>query len=261
MALCMRGSGQATSPTARVSVLCRLLLCIVCTLCAHMLVVAPCMQQRKFNQLAAASRRQTPAAATSTVGAHHTMKHTKTDIITPPGTCRFASGDRYTGAWAAGVRAGQGRCAFGGGDKYAGAWADDAPNGVGTMVFANGDRCAPGGVGTQALRCSAAAGLLAQCCLCTRRPVLHAAPGSPSLFIATPKTPRYHGEWQSGKRHGLGLMAFADGTTFRGRWQSGAWLQSAADPARCRLRGRGLARAVAGADAEFVIQVGFLFLM
>lgn len=54
-------------------------------------------------------------------------------------------------------------------------------------------------------------------------------------------------------------MAFADGTTFRGRWQSGAWLQSAADPARCRLRGRGLAHAVAGADAEFVIQVGLFF--
>jgi hypothetical protein len=51
-------------------------------------------------------------------------------------------------------------------------------------------------------------------------------------------------------------VVFADGTSFKGRWEDGAWLQSAADPARCRLRGRGLARAVAGEAAEFTIQVG-----
>jgi hypothetical protein len=51
-------------------------------------------------------------------------------------------------------------------------------------------------------------------------------------------------------------MVFADGTSFTGRWNGGAWLQSAADPARCRLRGGGLARAVAGEAAGFNIQVG-----
>jgi len=50
-------------------------------------------------------------------------------------------------------------------------------------------------------------------------------------------------------------MLFADGTSFKGRWEAGAWVQSAADPARCRLRGKGLARAVAGETAGFVVQV------
>jgi hypothetical protein len=49
-------------------------------------------------------------------------------------------------------------------------------------------------------------------------------------------------------------MVFADGTSFKGRWEDGAWVQSAADPARCRLRGGGLARAAAGRPAGFVIQ-------
>lgn len=50
-------------------------------------------------------------------------------------------------------------------------------------------------------------------------------------------------------------MVFADGVMFRGQWEEGAWLQSAADPALCRLRGPGLARAAAGHKAEFGIKV------
>ena len=65
---------------------------------------------------------------------------------------------------------------------------------------------------------------------------------------------RYQGEFnQEGKRHGVGTMLFADGAAFSGRWDGGAWLQSAADPARCRASGGGLARAVAGEAAAFEV--------
>lgn len=51
-------------------------------------------------------------------------------------------------------------------------------------------------------------------------------------------------------------MVFADGLMFRGAWEDGEWLQSAAEPALCRMAGEGLRGAVAGQRAEFVIQVG-----
>lgn len=50
-------------------------------------------------------------------------------------------------------------------------------------------------------------------------------------------------------------MVFADGTVFRGAWEEDEWLQSAAEPALCRMTGPGLQGAVAGQKAEFVIQV------
>jgi hypothetical protein len=53
-------------------------------------------------------------------------------------------------------------------------------------------------------------------------------------------------------------MMFADGTVFRGAWEEDEWLQSAAEPALCRMIGTGLQEAVAGQRAEFVIQVGLL---
>jgi hypothetical protein len=66
---------------------------------------------------------------------------------------------------------------------------------------------------------------------------------------------RYQGSWKGGQRHGQGLMVFADGVVFRGLWEEDSWVQSAADPVLCRLRGHGLSRAVAGKSAEFVIKV------
>lgn len=53
-------------------------------------------------------------------------------------------------------------------------------------------------------------------------------------------------------------MVFADGTVFRGAWEDDEWLQSAAEPALCRMTGTGLREAVAGQQAEFIIQVGVL---
>lgn len=66
---------------------------------------------------------------------------------------------------------------------------------------------------------------------------------------------RYEGQWKAGRRHGQGLMVFADGTVFRGAWEEDEWLQSAAEPALCRMNGPGLQGAVAGQKAVFVIQV------
>ena len=63
------------------------------------------------------------------------------------------------------------------------------------------------------------------------------------------------GQWEKGRRNGQGLCLFADGARFRGEWEDDAWVQSAADPALCRVRGPGMARALAGAPASFTIQV------
>ena len=99
--------------------------------------------------------------------------------------------------------------------------------------------------------------VLASSRVVSNSPINHAAP-RPSAGTHAPCTLAPHwytGEWKAGKRHGVGLMVYADGTSFKGRWEGGAWVQSAADPARCRLRGAGLARAVAGQAAAFRIQV------
>ncbi len=58
-----------------------------------------------------------------------------------------------------------------------------------------------------------------------------------------------------GKRHGHGACLFADGVRFTGRWEVDEWVQSAAEPARCRASGKGLCRALAGQVAEFTIEV------
>lgn len=50
-------------------------------------------------------------------------------------------------------------------------------------------------------------------------------------------------------------MVFADGIVFRGMWEGDEWLQSAAEPALCRLQGPGLSGAVAGQNATFSIMV------
>ena len=63
------------------------------------------------------------------------------------------------------------------------------------------------------------------------------------------------GDWKDDKRHGQGICLFADGTRFTGQWEEDAWVQSAADGALSRVAGPGLAKALAGQSASFVIQV------
>lgn len=172
-----------------------------------------------------------------------------------PGACRFGNGDRYTGSWAAGERCGQGRCVFANGDKYAGGWEDDLQDGVGAMAYSNGDRWVAHAT-PRAPVCEAAAaqswdGNKQRCAQAT----IICTEAQQRIKATQPHTRRYQGEWKAGRRHGIGLMVFADGTSFKGRWDAGTWVQSAADPARCRLRGPGLSRAVAGRPAAFKIQV------
>ena len=40
-----------------------------------------------------------------------------------------------------------------------------------------------------------------------------------------------------------------------GRWEDDGWVQSAADPQRCRVAGPGVTRAIAGQQGELVIEV------
>ena len=67
------------------------------------------------------------------------------------------------------------------------------------------------------------------------------------------------GDWARDRRHGWGVCRFADGAKFRGEWEDDAWVQSLADPGRCRAKGPGLSRAVAGAEAAFLISVHALY--
>lgn len=64
------------------------------------------------------------------------------------------------------------------------------------------------------------------------------------------------GDWEADRRHGTGFCKFSDGTKFRGRWEEDGWMQSGADPARCKvIAAPGLSRAVAGQQASFEIKV------
>ena len=59
------------------------------------------------------------------------------------------------------------------------------------------------------------------------------------------------GDWAHNKRHGTALCEFAQsGRRFRGSWENDLWVQSSAEPMYCKLRGPGLARAIAGAPAK-----------
>ncbi len=62
-------------------------------------------------------------------------------------------------------------------------------------------------------------------------------------------------------RHGWGVCKYADGPKFRGEWKEDAWVQSLADPGRCRAKGPGLSRAVSGKEAAFLISVRALYYM
>ena len=69
------------------------------------------------------------------------------------------------------------------------------------------------------------------------------------------KTTCVAGDWVTDKREGQGSCLFADGTTFQGQWTADAWVQSCAEPRLCSVEGWGSARAVAGHESVFTIQV------
>ncbi|KIZ07366.1 hypothetical protein MNEG_0592 [Monoraphidium neglectum] len=174
----------------------------------------------------------------------HDMRHGS------DGECSYAGGGRYVGDWRADARHGRGRMELSDGTTYEGEWRGDKRHGQGACRYSNGDRYA----GSWAEGVRAGQG---RCAFANGDKYAGAWAGDTMEGIGTMAYAdggRYHGDWKAGRRHGVGLMVFADGASFRGRWEEGTWLQSAADPARCRLRGRGLARAVAGEEAGFRLQ-------
>lgn len=66
---------------------------------------------------------------------------------------------------------------------------------------------------------------------------------------------RYEGRWERGARHGRGTCVFASREVFRGTWESDAWVQEGACGEKSEAFGPGLAKAVAGEDAVFGVQV------
>lgn len=165
------------------------------------------------------------------------------------GTCVWADGSRYAGAWAADAQHGAGRFDAPDGSWYSGSWAAGLRDGDGEERLADGSRyvgrfvaglrhgqgieVTPDGGRyeggwAEGVRCGA--GVEAK------------ADGE-----------MYTGAWAGGKRHGAGAARFADGRKFTGEWRRGCWVQSAAEPRRCKLRGLGLARALAGAPAPFIL--------
>ena len=57
------------------------------------------------------------------------------------GTCVWADGSEFRGAWKAGVRHGRGVLSRPDGYSYDGEWADSNPHGTGTCRFEDGSRC------------------------------------------------------------------------------------------------------------------------
>ncbi|KAG5178468.1 hypothetical protein JKP88DRAFT_248132 [Tribonema minus] len=161
----------------------------------------------------------------------------------PPPRLELPNGDVYTGAVnAAGQREGSGTCAYASGDSYAGAWSADAPHGRGKMVFASSSS---GGGGAE--RCGSAGGSaaarlppLAQYSGEWDRGVIHglgeavfataAAPAAAggasgagaSACAAAAALRSYSGDWERGVPSGQGGGAFCNGSEYVGRWAEGA---------------------------------------
>eukprot|EP00887_Chlorella_sp_A99_P000144 scaffold16.g144.t1 len=144
------------------------------------------------------------------------------------GRGKYSLGDnRYEGGWQEGRQHGAGCCQLDSGDRYVGEFHDGKRHGRGRCAYADGARYE--GEWADDVRCGAGTCVYAN-------------------------GDKYKGEWKADRRHGQGSCKFADGTRFRGEWEDDAWVQSAADPARCRVAGPGVTRAVAGQAGELVIE-------
>jgi hypothetical protein len=157
----------------------------------------------------------------------------------PDGACACPGRWEYRGPWRAGVRHGAaGVCCWAGGARYEGDWQDDAPQGRGAWRAAASGGDTYVGEFERGLRHG--------------RGVWRAGGGGGDETYAGgwlegerqgqgecryADGGRYSGAWLRGKRHGRGRMRFADGTVFDGAWEDDCWVQGAADPRFCRLRG------------------------
>ena len=169
------------------------------------------------------------------------------DMREGQGACMFADGSRYEGAYAADVCCGAGTLHTAGGDIYSGAFQGGAYHGEGVLKCASGELYEGGFVHGQRQgrgRAKSADGALYEGEWFAGK---RHGRGREQL----PCGETYSGHFEEGLRQGRGAATFADGTRFKGDWSRGRWVQSAAEPALCRLAGPGLVRATAGAAARF----------
>jgi len=171
------------------------------------------------------------------------------DVRQGHGTCVYHDGTTYEGDWKDDEQHGRGVYTSSNGDTYDGEWADNLMHGQGTMRYANGDVyigtwLAGKRHGQGVLKGADGSGYDGEWEEDCRHGV-----GAARLADGC----AYQGEWSRNVRHGTGVCVFADGRKFRGAWDSGVWVQSTADPLLSKLRGTGLARAIAGCAASFSI--------
>jgi hypothetical protein len=152
------------------------------------------------------------------------------------GACICPGRWEYRGSWRRGKRhSTNGLCRWPDGSRYEGPWIDDLPHGNdGTWTEANGDVSRGGFVGGRregrgVWRSSGGEERYAGQWRQGERE------GQGECWYADGG--KYVGEWLKGKRHGRGRMRFADGAVFEGAWEEDAWVQGAADPRFCRMRG------------------------
>uniref|UniRef100_A0A383V7D2 MORN repeat-containing protein n=1 Tax=Tetradesmus obliquus TaxID=3088 RepID=A0A383V7D2_TETOB len=177
----------------------------------------------------------------------------KGDQRSGSGTLKRPDGYCYTGEWLADRQHGTGKARYANGDKYVGHWQLGKRHGQGKWLggsSSSSSAAAAGGSGGAAAAVAAAGPEQRDSYL--GQWVDDAKEGQGVAVFADGG--RYQGSWKAGQRNGQGLMVFPDGVVFRGLWEGDAWLQSAAEPGLCRLKGPGLSRAIAGQAAEFVLK-------
>ncbi|GAB4815949.1 hypothetical protein N2152v2_002995 [Parachlorella kessleri] len=177
------------------------------------------------------------------------MGEWQADLQCGQGKCLYVDGSAYDGEWKDGMRHGKGKLTSQG-YKYDGQWQDDKQHGQGGCQMDNGDKYI--GEFQGRLRHGAGRCIFADGAKYEGQWEVDKRHGKGSCIYANGD--KYQGEWANDRRHGYGVCKFADGTKFRGEWDDDCWVQSAAEPSKCRVAGPGITRAVAGQQAEFLIQ-------
>lgn len=170
------------------------------------------------------------------------------------GQATYPDGSVYDGEFQRGKRHARGKWRGGGsssdGQKYDGEWKDDCQHGVGMSMTSSGDKYKgefKDGVRHGRGQCMYADGMM------------YDGEWTGDMrngegVCAFPNGDTYKGQWKNDKRHGQGICKFSDGTKFRGEWEEDCWVQSTAEPSKCKVVGPGVTRATAGMPSKFIIQ-------
>ena len=140
------------------------------------------------------------------------------------GTSYQSNGDRFSGAWEDGQRAGDGSLRYANGDVLRCPWAVGTLQGSGTL------RCANGDVYDGGFLVDAAHGFGTLTSGSPSPPPSSSSGSSSSSSSSSSRSggagkERYEGEWQRGQRHGRGSVFFAGGHRVTGEWAGGVLVQ------------------------------------